>query len=176
MDSQVEQLKQSRIPIVRVRWNSRISSHFHQYVFRDQHKLNFGTKFLLEGKTVITHHFRSFPKVQKNTIHQTLFITTLFISLLFIIFGVSLTFREAFRNFTIHETLFIAKKISSFTCIIHFIVNLVYGYLNSRNRIGSGANSCIISKDISYGLEIVCISSVGHLHVIPLLGFSNLYI
>ena len=70
MDHVVKQLNQSRIPIVGVRWNSRISSHFHQYVFRDQHKLNFGTKFLLEGKTVTTHHFRSFLKLWKNTIHQ----------------------------------------------------------------------------------------------------------
>ena len=29
MDREVEQLKQSRIPIVRVCWNSRISSPFH---------------------------------------------------------------------------------------------------------------------------------------------------
>ena len=70
MDRVVKQLNQSRIPIVRVRWNCRISSPFHQYVFRDQHKLNFGTKFLLEGKTVTTHHFRSFPKLWKNTIHH----------------------------------------------------------------------------------------------------------
>ena len=118
MDRVVKQLKQSRIPIVRVRWNSRISSPFHQYILRDQHKLNFGTKFLLGGKTVTTHHFRSFPELWKNTIHQTLFIKTLFISLLFIIFGVSLTFREAFRNFTIHGTLFIAGK--DFIIHVHY--------------------------------------------------------
>jgi hypothetical protein len=74
----VKQLKQSRIPIVRVRWNSWISSPFHQYVFRNQHKLNFGTKFLLEGKTVTTYHFRLFQVISRtlekhyssNTIHQ----------------------------------------------------------------------------------------------------------
>ena len=109
MDRVVKQLKQSRIPIVRVRWNSRISSPFHQYIFRDQHKLNFGTKFLLEGKTVTTHHFRSFPELWKKT---------LFISLLFIIFSVSLTFREAFKNFTIHGTLFIAGK--DFIIHVHY--------------------------------------------------------
>ena len=78
MDRVVKQLNQSRIPIVRVRWNSRISSPFHQYILRDQHKLNFGTKFLLEGKTVTTHHFRSFQVIYRtlekhyssNTIHQ----------------------------------------------------------------------------------------------------------
>ena len=78
MDHVVKQLKQSRIPIVRVRWNSRISSPFHQYILRDQHKLNFGTKFFLGGKTVTTHHFRSFQVISRtlekhyssNTIHQ----------------------------------------------------------------------------------------------------------
>jgi hypothetical protein len=180
MDRMVKQLNQSRIPIDRVRWNSRISSPFHQYVFRDQHKLNFGTKFHLEGKTVTTHHFRLFQVISRtlekhyssNTIHQ-----------------------NTIHQFTIHhfrgqfdiprsiqkillfmEHYSLREKISSFTSITHFIVNLVYGYSNSRNRIGSGANSCIISNDISYGLGIVCISSVGHLHVIPLSGFSNFYI
>lgn len=41
--------------------------------------------------------------------------------------------------FTEHYSL--SEKFSSFTCIIHFIVNLVYGYSNSRNRIGLSANS-----------------------------------
>lgn len=41
--------------------------------------------------------------------------------------------------FTEHYSL--RENISSFTCITHFIVNLVYGYSNSRNRIGLGANS-----------------------------------
>ena len=75
-----------------------LSSPFYQYVFRDQHKLNFGTKFLLEGKTVTTHHFTSFtisghfPKLRLFTIHKSLFIKTLFIVLLFIIFEVNLIF------------------------------------------------------------------------------------
>ena len=50
-----------------------ISSSFHQYNFRDQHKLNFGTKFLLEGKTVTTRNFRSFSELRQFTIHQLLF-------------------------------------------------------------------------------------------------------
>ena len=37
MDREVERLKQSRIPIVIVRWNSQILSSFHQVNFRDQH-------------------------------------------------------------------------------------------------------------------------------------------
>ena len=73
MGREVERLKQSRIPIVIVRWNSQILSSFHQVIFRDQHKLNFGTKFLLEGKTVTTRNFRSFSEPQHITIHQLLF-------------------------------------------------------------------------------------------------------
>ena len=91
MDRVVKQLKQSRIPIVRVRWNSRISSPFHQYILRDQHKLNFGTKFLLEGKNVTTRNFMScFKRRNSNfylgkllftfTIHKTLFMSEIFIS------------------------------------------------------------------------------------------------
>ena len=131
MDREVERLKQSRIPIVIVRWNSQILSSFHQVNFRDQHKLNFGTKFLLEGKTVTTHNFRSFFRsstyyYSSITIHQSLFI----------IFGVSLRFREAYRKFTIHKALFISEEKILFMYFIQFIVNLVYGYSNSRNQSG----------------------------------------
>ena len=74
MDCQVERLKQSRIAIMKVGWNSQFLSSFHQYHSRDQHKLNFGTKFLLEGKTVTTRNFRSFSKPRQFTIHKLLFI------------------------------------------------------------------------------------------------------
>jgi hypothetical protein len=56
------------------------------------------------------------------TIHRSLFIISLFI-----IFGVSLRFRETFKNFTIHVTLFISGGKTLFIFIVHFIVNLVYG-------------------------------------------------
>ena len=111
MDRVVKQLKQSRIPIVNVRWNSWISSSFHQYHFRDQHKLNFGTKFLLEGKNVTTHHFRSFLKLLKNTIYRLLFTKTLFIILLLIVFYVRLIFWETFEKFIIHWAVFISGKV-----------------------------------------------------------------
>ena len=95
MDRVVKQLKQSRIPTVKVRWNSRILSSFHQYHFRDQHKLNFGTKFLLEGKNVTTRNFMSFFKrrnfifISESTIH-------FYYSLLLF------TFTLHFRNFLFH--------------------------------------------------------------------------
>jgi FtsH-binding integral membrane protein len=82
------------------------------------------------------------------TIHRSLFII-----LLFIVFGVSLRFREAFKNFTIHMTLFTSGGKTLFMYFIHFVVNLVYGYSNSRNQFGLTANSCIIIRDTSYRLE-----------------------
>ena len=122
---------------------------------------------------VISGHFPNFGK--------TLFIkhysSKHYSSVYYSSFSRSIWYSEKlFGNLLFTEHYSFPEKFSPFTCITHFIVNLVYGYSNSRNRIGSGANSCIISNNISYGLEIVCISSVGHLHVIPLLGFSNLYI
>ena len=156
MDCVVKQLKQSRIPIVRVRWNSRISSPFHQCHSRDQHKLNFGTKFPLGGKTVTTRHFRSFSNFREIyyssfTIHRTLFID-------FTIHH----FRTPFvipRSVTIHVTLFIPTEKSLFMIIIHFIVDWVYGYSNLHNRLGLAVNSCIIIRNTSYRLGLVYISS-----------------
>ena len=46
-----------------------------------------------------------------------------------------------FRILLFTEHYSFPEKFSPFTCITHFIVNLVYGYSNSRNRIGLGANS-----------------------------------
>ena len=142
---------------MKVRWNYQLSSSFHQYHSIDQHKLNFGTKFLLEGKTVTTRNFRSFSKPRQFTIHQLLF-TDYYSSFYYSSFLRSIWYSEKRSEillFTWHYSF--PEEISLFMCITHFIVNLVYEYLDSRNRTGSGANSCIIIWDISYGLEIVCI-------------------
>ena len=53
---------------------TQVSTSFYQIYFRDQPKLNFGTKFLLVGKTVTTRNFRSFSKSRQFTIHKLLFI------------------------------------------------------------------------------------------------------
>ena len=140
---------------------TKISSPFHQYHSRDQHKLNFGTKFLLGGRLwqpAFSGHFSNY--YSQVTIHH------------FTIYH----FRSPFvilRSVTIHVTLFIPGGKTLFMHLIHFIVNGVYGYSYSRNRLGLAAKSCIISKSISYGLEIVCISSRGHLHTIPLVSFTH---
>lgn len=57
---------------------TKISSSLHRVHSKDQQKLNFGTKFLLEGKTVTTRNFRSFFKRRNFIIHL--------VELLFIIY------------------------------------------------------------------------------------------
>ena len=52
---------------------TQVSTSFYQIYFRDQPKLNFGTKFLLVRKTVTTRNFRSFSKPRQFTIHKLLF-------------------------------------------------------------------------------------------------------
>ena len=56
---------------------TKISLPFHQYHFRDQHKLNSGTEFLFGWATVTTRNFRSFsiPTIHYSsvTIHRLLF-------------------------------------------------------------------------------------------------------
>ena len=76
---------------------TKISSSFHRVHSRDQHKLNFGTKFLLGGKTVTTRNFRSFFK-RRN----------------FIIYLGKLLFISYNSSFTIHQLLFIDHYSSSY--------------------------------------------------------------
>ena len=136
---------------------TKTSSPFHQHHFRGQHTLNFGTKFLLGGETVTTRIFRAFFQ---NTIHELLFIT--YYSSVTIHHFTIHHFRSPFvilRSVTIHVTLFIPGGKTLFMHIIHFVVIGDYGYSYSRNRFGLAANSCIICRDISFGLEIVYISS-----------------
>ena len=124
--------------------------------FRDQHKLNFGTKFLLGGETVTTRIFRTFSMYYSPvTIHHLLFIDH-YSSFYYSSFSKSVCDSE--KRYYSCDTIHPGRK-TLFMDIIHFIVNLVYGYSNSRNRVCLAANSCIISRDTSYGLEIVYISS-----------------
>ena len=94
MDREVKQLKQSRIPIVKVRWNSRRGPEF-TWEREDQMRRKYphlfpehasetnnswiqGTEFLFGWATVTTRTFRSFLKPRHSTIHPLLFITFLF--------------------------------------------------------------------------------------------------
>ena len=123
-ESSLEFSKRTRVYLGTRRPNAtQVSTSFHQVYFRDQHQLNSGTEFLFGWETVTTHNFRSFFRTStfyysQITIHRSLFI----------IFQVNLTFRDTFRSFTIHLTLFISERKPLFMCITHVIVNLVYGY------------------------------------------------
>ena len=119
------------------------------------------------SQPVISGHFPS----QQLTIHQLLFIVY-YSSFYYSSFSDSVCDSE--KHYYSHDTIHHGREITIHD-ITHFIVNRVYGYSNSRNRVGLTANSCINRKSISYGLEIVCISSRGHLHTIPLVGFTNLH-
>ena len=115
-----------------------VSSSFSLHHFRDQHKLNFGTKFLLGGETVTTRIFKTFPQslfinhYSSFTIHRSLFII-----LLFIIFGIRLWFREALlftRHYssreenTIHGRRSFYRKLGLPVCVYSFVG---FQYLNS---------------------------------------------
>ena len=81
-ESSLEFSKRSRIYVGTGRPNTtHVSTSIYQIYLRDQPKLNFGTKFLLEGKTVTIRNFKSLFRCQKFhyssrkvTIHQLLFI------------------------------------------------------------------------------------------------------
>ena len=146
---------------------------------RDQHKPNFGTKFLFGWATVTTRNFRSFsiPTTHYSsvTIHRLLF-TGHYSSFYYSSFLDSVCDSE--KRYYSYDIIHPKRKslfMITIHVITHFIVNGVYGYSNSHNRLGLAANSYIICKSISHGLEIVYISFRRHLHTIPLVGFTNLH-
>ena len=172
MDRGVKQLKQSRSSIMKFpvflkeSWVylgagrldvTKISSPFHQYHSGDQHKPNFGTKFLLRRWDCSNPHFQGiFPKhYSRVTIHHLLFIGH-YSSFYYSSFSESVCDSE--KRYYSCDTIHSGGK-TLFMHIIHFVVIGDYGYSYSRNWFGLAANSCIICRDISFGLEIVYISS-----------------
>ena len=96
-EGSLEFSKRSRVYLGTRRPNAtQVSTSFHQDYFRDQHKLNFGTNFLLEGKNVTTRNSRSFFKHQNFIIHLGKITTH---QLLFIIYYSPITI----HHFTIHH-------------------------------------------------------------------------